>query len=192
MTVFDVLVNTDDLVVLGPPDIIDVAVSIGEKGTRGATFYVGAGDPNNSTVSENVFGQTVTPISGDVFINTATGPQYGWLYIYNPKITGNQWDEILNLQQPIYSAIAQLDFTSGTATLSIPLSNLTSNSNGMTEDNFVVNITPQNSIPTVISISSKAIVSNELEIDLIAIEYSSSAWQQVSGLLDFNLKITMI
>ena len=41
MAIFDVVVNTDDLVVLGPPDVIDLAISVGQQGNRGATFMRG-------------------------------------------------------------------------------------------------------------------------------------------------------
>ena len=81
MAIFDVVVNTDDLVVLGPPDVVDVSISIGEKGDRGATFYAASGNPNSTAISQNIFGSSVTPIAGDLFINTATGDEYGWLYI---------------------------------------------------------------------------------------------------------------
>ena len=38
----DVLLNTDDVVVIGPPESIDLLVDIGPQGTRGSKFIVGS------------------------------------------------------------------------------------------------------------------------------------------------------
>jgi len=91
-TIFDVVVNTDDLVVLAPPSVITVGVDFGPRGQRGATFYAGSGSPNSTTVSENVFGDLITPVEGDIYINVASGAAFGWLFIYNsyPTATDRQ------------------------------------------------------------------------------------------------------
>jgi hypothetical protein len=192
MAVFDVLVNTDDLVVLGPPDVIDVSVSIGEKGNRGATFYAGSGNPNVLSVSQNIFGETVTPVSGDIFINTAVGDEYGWLYIYNPKVVGNQWDQVLKLQPPIYSSKSQVVFSSGLATISIPLSNIISTNFGLTAENFNVTMTPINSDPTVLTINSVSINGSNLDIVVEAMKYASSTWSQLSQTIFVSINIVVV
>ena len=42
----EVLVSTDSITVVGPPNIVEVLVDIGPTGTRGNRFIVGSGDPN--------------------------------------------------------------------------------------------------------------------------------------------------
>lgn len=192
MTIFDVVVNTDDLVVLGPPDVIDLAVSIGQQGNRGATFYVGAGSPNNSAISINIFGESITPIAGDIFINTALGSEYGWLYIYNPKIVGDQWDQILKLQPPIHAVKKNAVFSSGVSTISIPLSDIVASSTGLTSDNFIVTVTPNYSDPVVLTINSKSIVSTNLNINIEGVKFVSSTWSQLNETIGVEINITVV
>jgi hypothetical protein len=191
--VFDVVVNTDDLVVLGPPDVINVSVSRGEQGPRGSTFYAGAGDPNDSVVSENVFGSAITPIEGDVYINAATGSEYGWLYVYNPKVTGDQWDQVLRLQPPVFARTVNQSFTNGIGTISIPISDIIpSTITGLTADNYIVTMTAVSTDPTVLTINSKSIVSTNLEIVVEAIKYSSSTWSNVTTATNIAINITVV
>jgi hypothetical protein len=193
MSIFDVVVNTDDLVVLGPPDVIDLAISIGQQGNRGATFYAGAGNPNDSVVSQNIFGTIITPVAGDIFINTALGSEYGWLYIYNPKIVGNQWDQVLKLQQPFYAIEEQITFTAGSATVAIPLANILPS--GVTEsdpDKYIVTLTPKASDPVILTVNSKSIVSTNLSISLEAIKYSSASWSALNETINIYVHIAVV
>ena len=193
MTVFDVVVNTDDLVVLGPPDVVELAVSIGEQGSRGATFFAGSGDPNDSAISENIFGESLSPVSGDIFINTATGPEFGWLYIYNPKITGDQWDQVLQLSPPVYSTRHEATFSSGTHTISIPLSSiLPPNTTESDPEKYIVSITPNASDPISLCVNSKSISSANINIVVEAIKYSSGSWASLNETIDIDLTITVV
>ena len=192
MAIFDVVINTDDLVVLGPPDVIDLAISIGEKGNRGATFYAGSGNPNLLTVSENIFGISLFPVSGDLFINVAIGDEYGWLYIYNPKIVGNQWDQILKMQPAIYSSKVSSTFSAGITTISVPISNIIVNNTGLLADNFKISLTPYLSDPVALSINSKSISGSNLNIVVEAVKYSSSVWSSVTGIMSLDLIITVV
>ena len=193
MAIFDVVVNTDDLVVLGPPDVIDLAVSIGQQGQRGSTFYAGAGDPNNLTISENVFAQNITPIAGDLFINIATGPEYGWLYVYNPKVVGNQWDQVLRLQSPNFASSYQKIFSLGETELSIPLSSILPPNFSQTDpDKYIVSITPIAENPTVLTIKSKSIASGNLNLTITGIEFVSSSWSSIDDPVIFSISISVI
>lgn len=195
MTVFDVIVNTDDIVVLGPPENIDLSISVGEKGDRGATFFAGFGNPNTSQVYDNIFGESVSPIAGDIYINSAVGPQYGWVYIYNPKAVGNKWDEIIKLLPSVFAKNIQTNFTTGEATISIPLSEIFPS--GVVQnnpDNYVINVSANSSNPQSISIKNKTISSGNLSISFYCIKYdiSTSQWQPLTGSLDFSLNIIVI
>lgn len=193
MTIFDVVVNTDDLVVLGPPDVIDLSVSIGEQGKRGATFYAGSGDPNNLIISQNIFGESIVPVNGDIFINTATGAEYGWLYIYNPKVIGNNWDQVLRLQQPFYATEEETIFSGGTSTISIPLSSILPT--GVTEsdpDKYIVTMTPKALDPMVLTINSKSIVSSNLQLIVEGIKFSSSTWSTLNETVNIYIHIAVV
>lgn len=194
MAIFDVIVNTDDLVVLGPPEIIELSVSIGQQGQRGSTFYAGSGSPNDPVVYESVFGSEITPIFGDVFINYATGNEYGWLYVYNPKIVGDQWDQVLKLEQPIYAKTHSVSFIGGSGTLSIPLTDILP-VDFVEEDpeKYIVVSTPIFTDPVSLSINSKTISGSNLQIVFGAVKYSSATWAALnSESLNISLNITVV
>lgn len=189
--IFDVVVNTDDLVVLAPPPEISVGVDFGPQGTRGATFYAGSGDPNSTTVSENVFGDIVTPIEGDLYINTQAGAEYGWLFIYNPKITGDDWDSVLRLNPPIYTRNIEKTFTSGLSTISVPFTDIFPLERSAYD--YIVNLTAINSDPTLLTINSQSIVGSNLEIVIEAIKYSGGSWSALdSETIDIATSIMVV
>ena len=194
VSIFDVVVNTDDIVVLAPPSVIDVGVDFGPKGQRGATFYAGSGSPNNSTVSDNVFGEAITPVDGDMYINTASGASYGWLYIYNPKVSGDDWDQVLRLNPPIYTKNVEQTFSSGTTTMSIPIVDIVPP--GVVASgpySYVVNLTPISSNPTVLTINSQTVSGSNLDIVIEGIKFSSSTWSVLNTeTIDISTTITVV
>lgn len=194
MSIFDVVVNTDDLVVLAPPANIDVGVDFGPQGTRGATFYAGSGDPNDASVSENVFGDVITPIEGDLYINTAAGANYGWLFIYNPKVVGDDWDQVLRLNPPIYTRNIEETFTSGLTTIAIPVADILPLGVVVTGPyDYVVNLTPINSDPTVLTINSQSVSGSNLEIVVEGIKYSGGSWSNLNAeTIDIATTITVV
>ena len=192
--IFDVVVNTDDLVVLAPPAQVDVGVDFGPQGTRGATFYAGSGNPNDTTVSENVFGDIVVPVEGDLYINTAAGANYGWLFIYNPKVVGDDWDQVLRLNPPIYSRNVEQTFTSGLSTISIPVADIIPPGAVVAGPySYVVNLTPINSDPTVLTINSQSVSGSNLNIVVEGIRFSGGSWSNLnSQTIDIATTITVV
>ena len=175
--IFDVVVNTDDLVVLAPPAVIDVGIDFGPQGQRGATFYAGSGNPNDSSVFDNVFGDTITPISGDLYVNVAAGANYGWLFIYNPKVVGDDWDSVLRLNPPIYSRNIEQTFSSGATVISIPTSDIIPSGVIVASAyNYIVNISPVNTIPTVLTITSQSFSGSNLNISIDGMKYVDGSW----------------
>lgn len=182
MSIFDVIVNTDDLVVLAPPSVIEVGVDFGPEGTRGATFYAGSGDPNDASVEENVFGDVIVPIDGDLYINTAAGANYGWLFIYNPKVVGDDWDSVLRLNPPIYNRNLEQTFTAGVSTMTIPEEDIVPLGVVVAGPyDYVVNLTAISTDPTLLTINSQSISSGNLNIVIEGIKYSSSTWSEMDS-----------
>lgn len=191
--IFDVVVNTDDLVVLASPATIDVGVDFGPQGQRGATFYAGSGDPNDSSVSENVFGDIIVPVEGDIYINTAAGANYGWLFIYNPKITGDDWDQVLRLNPPMYTRNIETTFSSGLATMSVDVSDILPPGVVVSGPySYVVNLTPINSDPTVLTINSQSISGSNLDIVIEGIRFSGGSWTNINSAIDISTTITVV
>lgn len=95
----DVVIQEDDLVVLGPPSTIEVSVDIGPKGDRGSSFFTGDGDPNTLSLSEFEIIHGAVPIFGDVYLRIDFGPDYGTFYTYTSVPGGTQWSPVIDLLQ---------------------------------------------------------------------------------------------
>lgn len=194
MSIFDVVVNTDDLVVLAGPAVVELGLDFGPQGTRGATFYAGSGNPNDASVEENVFGDVIVPIDGDLYINTAAGANYGWLFIYNPKVVGDDWDSVLRLNPPIYNRNVEQTFTAGVSTMVIPEEDIVPLGFVVTGPyDYVVNLTAISTDPTLLTINSQSVSSGNLNIVVEGIKYSGGTWSAMnSETIDIATIVTVI
>lgn len=95
----DVVVQQDDLIVLGPPSALDVSVDIGPKGDRGSTFFTGSGDPNTLSLSEFATLHGQVPVFGDIYLRIDFGEDYGKFYSYTAVPGGVQWAPVIDLLQ---------------------------------------------------------------------------------------------
>lgn len=189
----DVLLNTEDVVVLGPPDSIDVLVDIGPQGTRGSKIIVGSGNPNSLTSNGVLFGTTL--ILNDLYINTSPGADYGYMYQYISQPGGNTWTEILYINPSIYSAIETVAFSSGSGSITIPISNIvTVTGSPLTASNFNVQYQIENTNPVSSSIQIPALVSpaTDLVINFNAIQYSGGSWSNLTGNKTVHLFISIV
>lgn len=195
MSIFDVIVDNDQITVLGPPASIDVAVDIGQQGIRGSKVFAGSGNPNVYN-----FGSTEL-IDGDLFLNTSTGTEYGWLYRYSPQPSGDQWSSLLRLQTPIYSATHAVIFSSGQGTVSIPKLNLIpANMTTPNDANFIIQITPISDDILMYGIDpdDKGISGSNFVFTINARKYNTSATgysdllQLANSTYNFNVSITII
>ena len=163
----DVLLNNDDITVLGPPETIELLVDIGPTGTRGSQVFVGVGDPNVIEIGQ-------TPLLNDLYINTSPGANYGYLYQYVSQPGGNTWIEILELNPTIYSKNFLTTYSNGQASITIPISNIvTSTATPLVAENFSVQYSIVNDNPVAASMSIPALVGDgeDLVINFKAVEH---------------------
>jgi hypothetical protein len=189
----DVLLNTEDVVVLGPPETIDVLVDIGPQGTRGTKFIVGSGEPNAQTSSGVLLGQTL--ILNDMYINVAPGVNYGYLYQYVSQPGGNTWTQVLQINPAIYSTVETIAFTSGAAAITIPISNIvTVSGSPLTASNFSVQfqIEGANPIASSMEIPALAGAGTNLVINFDAVQYSGGSWSALTGNKKVHLFISIV
>ena len=189
----DVLLNTEDVVVLGPPDSVDVLVDIGPQGTRGSKIIVGSGEPNAQTSSGVLLGTTL--ILNDIYIQTDPGTDYGYMYQYVSQPGGNTWVEVLSINPAIYSAIETLAFTSGSASITIPISNIvTVTGSPLTASNFNVQfkIEGANPIASSMEIPALAGAGTNLVINFDAVQYSGGSWSALTGSKTVHLFISIV
>jgi hypothetical protein len=189
----DVLLNTEDVVVLGPPDSVDVLVDVGPQGTRGSKIIVGSGEPNAQTSSGVLLGTTL--ILNDIYIQTDPGADYGYMYQYVSQPGGNTWVEVLNISPAIYSAIETISFTSGSASITIPISNIvTVTGSPLTASNFNVQFQIEGANPIAASMEIPALAGpgTNLVINFDAVQYSGGSWSALTGSKTVHLFISIV
>jgi len=181
----NVLLSNDDVTVLGPPETIDVLIDIGPTGTRGSQIFVGLGNPND--IGTVIGG---TPIINDLYIDSSPGADYGYLYQYKNLPGVDAWVNVLKIDPAIYSTKQSPTFSSGSATVVIPISDITSLS-GLTISNFCVRCSIDSSNPIAIS-ANPTIAGSNLSISLNGVSYSGGSWSTLSGTLSTNIFITLV
>ena len=189
----DVLLNTEDVVVLGPPELVDVLVDIGPQGTRGSRIIVGSGEPNSLTTNGVIFGQTL--VLNDVYINSSPGANYGYMSQYISSPGGNVWVEILRISPAIYSSIQNTEFTDGFASLTIPITTIVSGIESPLEAfNFHVqhSISGTNPISSSFQVQPISESGTNLIIIFNAVEYVDDSWTPLSGEKDIHLFISVV
>ena len=171
----DVLLNTQDLTVFGPPDTIELQLDIGAQGVRGNKFFVGAGDPNAQTSGGVLGGQTL--ILNDLYLNASPGDSYGYIFQYVAEPGGNVWVEVLDINPTIYSINYATTFEDGDAQIVIPIEDIvTISGTPLTAANFNVKYSIAYENPIASSMEIPAIAGDDLIINLHAVEYDSSSW----------------
>lgn len=93
----DVIIQEDDLVVLGPPSTVDISLDIGAQGDPGSQIYTGAFDPNSITTAQFNTLYGTTPSARDLFLRTDVGLNYGTFYSYVNVPGGEQWEPVLEI-----------------------------------------------------------------------------------------------
>ena len=189
----DVWLNTEDITVLGPPEVVELLVDIGPKGDRGSQVYVGSGDPNSLMSGTTLFGKQI--LLNDLYINTSPGSDYGYMYQYVSQPGSNLWIQILEINPTIYSKSFLTTYTGGTASITIPISNIvTVSGTPLTAQNFSVqySIAHTNPVATSMQIPSLAGSGTQLVINFSGVEYVDNAWANIESSLTTHIFITIV
>lgn len=184
----EVLLNNDDITVLGPPTEIELLVDIGPAGIRGSQVFVGTGNPNSIGIGQ-------TPELNDLFINTSPGADYGYLYQYVAEPGGDTWIEVLKMNPTIYSKNYSATFSSGVASVVIPIADITAADTAFVADNFSVQYSIAHDSPVASAMAIPALTganTSNLIINLEAVEYASGAWTSLSEEVVVHLFITIV
>ncbi len=184
----DVLLNTEDVVVLGPPESVDVLIDIGPQGTRGSQFFVGVGNPNSVSIGQ-------TPNLNDLYINTSPGGELGYLYQYRSEPGGNVWVEVLDIYPSVYSENAQVTFESGASEVIIPVADIvTVTGTPLVSENFSVQYSIAHTNPVASAMQIPALVGagDNLVINLEAVEYAGGTWSALDSSVTIHFNITIV
>ncbi len=192
----EVVLNTDDMIVVGGPAIIDLGLEVGATGQRGSQVYAGYGEPN-ANLSESI-----TPEINDLYINAqSTSEEYSFLYQYQSIPNGNptsQWVQILKLQPTTYAKNDQAEFVDGVAEIIIAASNIVNltQTQNLSADNFNIqcNIVNDNPVASSISLVQYTTVSGvlKLKFKVNATEFDGSSWANLDGTKSVHILITVV
>ena len=183
----EVLVDTDDITVIGSPPVVELLVDIGPQGTRGSQFFVGSGNPNIVEIGQ-------TPNLNDLYINTSPGGQVGYIYQYRAEPGGDVWVEVLDIYPSMYSLNNQTTFTAGSAEVTIPIADIvTVTGTPLIAENFSVQYSIAHTNPVASSMQIPALVGagDNLVINLEAIEYDGS-WSALDESVTVHFNITIV
>jgi hypothetical protein len=189
----DVLLSNDDITVLGPPELVELLVDIGPTGQRGSKFFVGTGEPNPLTTSGTIFSETINLY--DMYINSAPGANYGYMYQYVSESGGNTWVQVLKISPTLYSKRHTVTFASGAASITVPIANIvTVSGTPLTASNFNVHYSIQGANPVASSIEVPALAGagTNLVINLKAVKSVSGTWSNLTGEVTVHLFITVV
>jgi hypothetical protein len=184
----DIVLDSEELVVLGGPSQVAVQVDLGGDGDRGSIFVVGSSEPNSITSNNVISGITVQ--SFDMYINTQNKKMYQYIAGDGGTLT---WVEVLSIIPNTYSVNKSVTFTSGDGTISdIALTSITEDSTGMTAGNFNVQHSIIGSAPIASAISVSNPSAGKLPITVHASEFDGTDWNDLSGSRTVHLLITVV
>lgn len=188
----EVLLSSDELTVIGGPEIVDVSVDFGPQGTRGSYFFAGIGNPNEIDIGAD-------PNVGDIYINTqSTTETASYIFQYQNEPGGPVWNQIVKLYPNIYATNKTDTFVNGLMEINIPVINIVklTTAQTLTSSNFNIQHNVLSSNPVSSSISIGEVVTLEglvtLPISINGVEYVDGAWSEISGTKTVHLLITVV
>jgi hypothetical protein len=191
----DVVLTTDELLVLSGPSSVNVEVDFGPEGERGSLFYVSVGNPNTALTGQ-------TPKAKDLCVNVLkTDNEYSYVYQYNSDgANGFQWYPIIKLSPLQYNKILTGTFVDGSKVFNIPVNYIVDEetSQTLTSANFNITYSIPNSNPLASSIEIGSFTNDPVSglqvipVTVNAVEYVSSTWQDLTGVKTVHFVISIV
>jgi hypothetical protein len=191
----DVVLTTDELLVLSGPSSVNVEVDFGPEGERGSLFFVSVGNPNTALTGQ-------TPKAKDLCVNILkTDNEYSYVYQYNSDgANGFQWYPIIKLSPLQYNKILTGTFVDGSKVFNIPVSYIVDEetSQTLTSANFNITYSIPNDNPIASSIEIGSFTNDPvsglqvLPVTVNAVEYTGSAWQDLTGVKTVHFVISIV
>ena len=191
----DVVLTTDELLVLSGPSSVNVEVDFGPEGERGSLFFLSVGNPNTALTGQN-------PKAKDLCVNILkTDNEYSYVYQYNSDgANGFQWYPIIKLSPLQYNKILTGTFVDGSKVFNIPVSYIVDEetSQTLTSANFNITYSIPNENPIASSIEIGSFTNDPvsglqvLPVTINAVEYASSTWQDLTGVKTVHFVISIV
>lgn len=195
----EVLLDTPEISVIGPPNNILVQLETGATGERGSLIFSGFDNPNSASAL------LTGSLPNDLFIRESQGQTEGYIYQYlSDGAGGFNWEKIGNLKPSTFSDIASLSASAGlTASagifsyeVSIAEAFNEYSISDITANNLHVSITPELlNTPIVTTIYGKEVDAgtNTIILDFYAMKYIAGSWSTVSdNSAKFHITISLL
>lgn len=192
----EVLLDTPEISVIGPPATVELQLDIGSRGIRGSQIYSGFDDPNDEAPDASL-------LPNDLYIRESQGQTEGYIYQYlSDGIGGFQWEKIGTLKPTIFSDVVSLSASPSNLSASAGLYTYEVSIAEAFAEYPALSILPENlniqisaeldGAPIVTSIKSKSIstISNTININFYALQYETGSWS-ASANSNANYHITM-
>ena len=195
----EVLLDTPEISVIGPPQNILVQLETGATGERGSLIFSGFDNPNSASAS------LTDSLPNDLFIRESQGQTEGYIYQYlSDGAGGFNWEKIGSLKPSIFSVIASLSASAGlTASaglfsyeVSLAVAFSEYSISEVTADNIHISITPDLlNTPIVATVYSKEVNTgtNMIIIGFYAMKYISGSWSAVTeNTAKFHITLSLL
>lgn len=118
----EVVVSTDNVVVLGGPEAVEVETGVGAEGKRGSVWLSGDGNPNLKNIAIDF---TVIPQTLDRYIDIdPNSDTYLNVFRYLSVDGQNTWEKDFSLNNTPYSINEVVQFTNGQAVFNVDITEL--------------------------------------------------------------------
>jgi|GEM_PF-2157833 hypothetical protein len=195
----EVLLDTPEISVIGPPQNILVQLETGATGERGSLIFSGFDNPNSASAS------LTDSLPNDLFIRESQGQTEGYIYQYlSDGAGGFNWEKIGSLKPSIFSVIASLSASAGLTasaglfSYEVSLAEAFSeySISEVTADNIHISITPDLlNTPIVATVYSKEVNTgtNMIIIGFYAMKYISGSWSAVTeNTAKFHITLSLL
>jgi hypothetical protein len=195
----EVLLDTPEISVIGPPATILLQLETGATGDRGSLIFSGFNNPNSASAN------LTDILPNDLFIRESQGQTEGYIYQYlSDGAGGFNWEKIGNLKPSIFSDIQSLSASAGltasagifTYEVAIAEAFNEYSISDITADNLHILITPELlNTPIVTTVYSKEVntSTNKIIITFYAMKYLAGSWSAVSETTaKFHITISLL
>lgn len=178
----EVLLDTPEISVIGPPATVELQLDIGSRGIRGSQIYSGFDDPNDEAPDASL-------LPNDLYIRESQGQTEGYIYQYlSDGVGGFQWEKIGNLKPTIFSHIASLSASpanlsasAGVYTYEVSVAEAFAEYPALSilPENLTVQVSAElDGSPVMTSIKTISVntSSNTIGLDFYAMQYESGSW----------------
>jgi hypothetical protein len=193
----DIILDTQDIRVLGGPSRVDLELDFGKQGARGSEIYAGYGKPEPGLLPP---GYQIK----DMYINLdPDDDQYSCVYQYITSVVDDssisEWALLLRMSPVQKSINAPLVFTAGKATYTVPINNYFPGDviPQITADKMNVQVSFRGPNPVAYSISNITVTavqsppSTLLSIEITASKLVSTTWSALTGSQTVQLNISL-